>query len=210
MNAIAAATTPPGGRNRGRGAFFAPGFALIEILLALFVMAVMMLAVVTIQVNAKKASFEAVQRSTANYLAHGILERMRANRSSLFTYLTDDNGVGDGGGGSEPAPSCRDPGTTCTWSQLATYDMWSWAEEINGASEKTNGNSVGGLVEPLGCITAGAGGAAAGNYVVTIAWRGKEPTSNPTSSPCGQASGKYGDNNEYRRVVVVDTLIALE
>jgi len=50
-------------------------------------------------------------------------------------------------------------------------------------------------------------GGESGIYTVAIAWRGKAALSNPTASTCGSATGLYGANNEYRRLLVFSTFI---
>ena len=41
--------------------------------------------------------------------------------------------------------------------------------------------------------------------VVTIAWRGTASLSNGTASACGSATGNYGANNEFRRILQIPT-----
>ena len=61
-----------------------------------------------------------------------------------------------------------------------------------------------GLVLPTMCINGPAGGGA-GSYVVTIAWRGSASLSNGNASACGTATGNYGTNNEFRRILQIPT-----
>ena len=50
-------------------------------------------------------------------------------------------------------------------------------------------------------------GGGTGIYTVAIAWRGVTELTNPTANDCGEDSGLYGDNNEFRRVLVISSYI---
>jgi type IV pilus modification protein PilV len=62
------------------------GFTLIEVLIAVVIFGVGLLTVASLQIVARQANYDAVQRTTATHLAQGMLERMRANRPALGTY----------------------------------------------------------------------------------------------------------------------------
>lgn len=173
------------------------GTSLIEILVAVFVVSVGLLGVARMELLSKQSGYEAIQRTTASMLAHDMMEKIRANPSSLVNYSSIV--VGDGG--------VATPGTNCaaancpTAAEIATYDIWQWEQMLMGATETSGGNNTGGLVEPRGCVSGPAGGA--GAYTIAIAWRGNTPMSNPTSSDCGEGLDLYGDNEEYRRILKI-------
>jgi len=178
------------------------GLTLIEVLITLFIFAIGLLSVAGMQAIAKKANFEAVQRTTATFVAYDIIERMRANGDSLALYLTA--GVG---GESLSAPGTDCSAASCTPTQLAAYDMYEWERAIDGRSEESaDGSSAGGLVLPTACVTGPAAGTA-GAYTVAIAWRGSNALTSPTINDCGEGSGNYGASDEFRRVLVVATFI---
>ena len=178
------------------------GLTLIEVLITLFVFAIGLLTVAGMQAIAKKANFEAVQRTTATFLAYDIIERMRANSQTLASYLTA--GVGQG---SLAAPGTDCSAAACSEAELAAYDLYEWERAVDGrAEESAEGGAAGGLVLPTACGTGPAAGTA-GVYTVAIAWRGSNALSNPTIDTCGEGSGDYGDADEYRRVLVVTTYI---
>jgi hypothetical protein len=62
------------------------------------------------------------------------------------------------------------------------------------------------MLEPTACITGPAGGIG-GDYEVAIAWRGLEEHVNPTIHDCGSDTGKYGDDNEFRHVMVINAFV---
>lgn len=183
------------------------GFTLIEVLIAVVIFSVGLLTVASLQVVARKANFEAVQRTTATHLAQGMLERMRANRRGLFTY------VGGGGelvlgGASQAAPgnTCQNRAAPCNSLNLALADLWEWEQLLDGSYEVAGGADVGGLVSPRACIR-GALDAATGNYSVTIAWRGVNESSVAPADLCGADNPDYGTGGVFRRVVTVETFI---
>ena len=59
------------------------GFTLLEVMIALLIFGVGVLSVAALQGVAKRANYEAIQRTTATQLAFDLLERMRANASGL-------------------------------------------------------------------------------------------------------------------------------
>ena len=40
-----------------------------------------------------------------------------------------------------------------------------------------------------------------------IAWRGVTELTDPAANDCGADSGLYGDNNEFRRVLVISSYV---
>lgn len=60
------------------------GFNLIEVLVALFVLAIGVLGAAALQVNSLKFNQTASMRSQATILAYDIVDRMRANRNAAF------------------------------------------------------------------------------------------------------------------------------
>jgi type IV pilus assembly protein PilV len=180
------------------------GFSLIEMLVALVVFSVGLLAIAGMQTMSKQANFEALQRTAASQIANGLLEDMRVNGDAIVTYL----GAGEMGGGSrgaEPAPNCLG-NAVCTAAQKAAHDLWFWEQVVDGNLEMNGNTGAGGLVLPTLCIAGPAGGGA-GIYTVTIAWRGTASLTNANPSDCGTAAGNYGDNNEFRRIMQIPTFI---
>ncbi len=175
------------------------GAGLIEVLIAVLVMAIGILGVTAMQVAGKRNLYEATQRSLATALARDILERMRSNPTALNSYVAT---VGQGSISTAPA-TCTN--ADCDPVGLAARDLYEFEQAIDGASETvTSGsdtNSVGGLVNPTACITNNVG-----NITVSIAWRGAAETSDPDSgNTCG--AGLYGTDDSQRRLLVISTYI---
>jgi type IV pilus assembly protein PilV len=180
------------------------GFSLIEMLVALIVFSVGLLAIAGLQTVSKQANFEALQRTSASQIAYGLLEDMRVNGDAIDIYVA----AGDMGGGSrggEPAPNCEGA-SVCSAAQKAAHDLWFWEQMLDGNLEMSGNAGAGGLVSPTLCVAGPAGGGA-GVYTVSIAWRGTASLANANADACGSASGNYGDNNEFRRILQIPTYI---
>jgi len=180
------------------------GFSLIELLIALIVFSIGLLAIAGLQTVSKQANYEAIQRTAAAQIAYGLLEDIRMNGDAVNVYLAAGE-LGAGSIGTEPAPNCT-TGAECNAAQKAAHDLWFWEQALDGNSETNGGAGTGGLVMPALCITGPAGGGP-GIYQVTIAWRGTASINNAVANACGSASGNYGGANEFRRIIQIPTYI---
>jgi len=180
------------------------GFSLLEMLIALLVFSLGMLAVAGLQSVSKQANFESLQRTTASQIVNGLLEDIRTNGDAADIYRTAPP-LGNNSRGGEPVPSCRS-GAECNPAEKAAHDLWFWEQVLDGNLETSGGLATGGLVLPTMCIT-GPGAGGPGVYVVTIAWRGTASIASAVNNPCGAASGNYGDNLEFRRIIQIPTYI---
>jgi type IV pilus assembly protein PilV len=178
------------------------GFTLIEVLIAVVIFGVGLLTVASLQIVARQANYDAVQRTTATHLAQGMLERMRANRPALGTYT--------GGGERVLVGDMNPPGSDCVNTapcladELALADLWEWEQLLIGGYEVANNSAVGGLVLPTACIRGPIG---AGTYEVAIAWRSPTEQGVPDDA-CGAGNtAAYGASSEFRRVITVQTFI---
>lgn len=181
------------------------GFGLIEVLITMLVLAVGMLAAASLELFSKRSNFDAAQRTAAANLAQDLLERMRSNPEGLIDYIPAAE-LGGGTLGNAPPTDCSAAGSDCNATDVANFDLWQWEQALDGAMEQADGVAAGGLVEPVACI-AGPLAGGTGTYEVAIAWRGMNETTDPEVDDCGAGSGKYGDNDSYRRVLVIRTFI---
>ncbi len=184
--------------------FVQRGFSLIEMLVALLIFSIGLLSIAGLQTVSKQANFEALQRTSASQIAYGLLEDMRVNADAVDVYLGAGE-VGSGSRGGEPAPNCADT-AVCNAAEKATHDLWFWEQVLDGNLEMNGTAATGGLVLPTLCITGPAGGGA-GVYTVTVAWRGTASLNNANASNCGAASGDYGADNEFRRIMQIPTYL---
>jgi type IV pilus assembly protein PilV len=188
-------------------ALWQSGVGMIEVLISMMVLSIGLLNIAGLQTAAKKSNFGAIQRTSATLLARDIVEKMRANPVSLDRYLT--NGVG-GGTLDEPASACV-LATRCNSLQLAAYDLWLWEDGMDGSAESRDiegiDTNTGGMAAPTGCVS-GPGAGGAGVYTVTLVWRGLTDLTDVSLNPCGAGSAKYGDNDEFRRILTLSTYIS--
>lgn len=179
------------------------GVGLIEVLVAVLVLATGILGLVSMQLNAKRTGNEAVQRVTAVYLAQGLAEKMRMNNGQLSAYVLDWSQ-----GDTVPAAGTDCDAAVCTAAELAAYDVNQWITELQGAGEVRTvaGSNIntGGLLDPSACVTNNAG-----MVTVAIAWKGFRAMTNPSSTTCGADSGLYGVGNEHRQVMSIETYISI-
>lgn len=175
------------------------GFTLIEVLIAVVIFGVGLLTVASLQIVARQANFDAVQRTTATHLAQGMFERMRANRPALATYTGGGERVLGGGQMTAPGNACQSIASPCAADAVALADLWEWEQLLDGSYEVADGADVGGLVAPTACVR-GPGGT--GAYEVAIAWRSTTEQSVAPADDCG--AGALGN---FRRVVSVRTFI---
>jgi len=180
------------------------GFSLLEMLVALVIFSIGLLAVAGLQTVSKQANFEGMQRTTASQIAHGLLEDMRMNGDAINIYRTGGD-IGGGTIGGEPVPNCHGA-AACNSAQKAAHDRWFWEQAIDGNLETNAGAGTGGLMLPTLCVTGPAVGGP-GIYQVTIVWRGTASITNSVNNPCGAATGNYGAENEFRRIIQVPTYI---
>jgi len=180
------------------------GFSLIELLVAVVIFSVGMLAVAGLQTVSKRANFEGLQRATATQIANGLLEDMRTNGGALATYVAAAE-LGGSVLGNDPAPTCSGV-SVCNSVQKAAHDLWFWESVLDGDQVVNVNGSVGGIVSPTICINGPAGGIA-GVYTVAVAWYGTVAMTDSGASLCGAASGKYDPSNQNRRLVQVPTYI---
>jgi len=180
------------------------GFSLLELLIALIVFSLGLLAVAGLQTIAKQSNYESIQRTIAAQIATGLLEDIRTNGGGTAIY-TGSGDIGGGSRGAQPAPNCS-AGAECNPAQKAAFDLWFWEQSLDGTLETSGGASAGGLVLPTLCVAGPAGGGA-GIYRVTVVWRGTASLVSQGGNACGAASGNYGVQNALRRIVQIPTYI---
>ena len=105
-------------RARRRGG---AGFSLIEVLVAVLVVAVGVLGVAGLQLVTLRVSTGSVMRTQANQLAYNIIDRMRANPAANYTI-----GMGD----DAPAIVRDCEALTCNPTQMVAFDTSGWLNDV--------------------------------------------------------------------------------
>jgi type IV pilus assembly protein PilV len=103
------------------------GFTLLEVLIALCVLAIGMLGVGMMLLESVRASRSALHRTAAVALAADLGERIRANRAAGHAYA-----LGAGTTAAAPAGECA-VGDACDPSEVAALDLYQWQQDVLAA-----------------------------------------------------------------------------
>lgn len=175
------------------------GLAMIEILVALFIVAFGLLGIAAFQSRLQTSEMEAYQRSQAIILLQDMVNRINTNRENATAYLT----ATPVGVGHTPASDCGTLGT------LAARDLCEWSHLLQGAAERAGTTRVGAMIGARGCVEQTAG--ITNEFRVTVAWQGLTPQSAPPPSVtcgAGQYDGGVCSQDRCRRVVTTLVRIA--
>lgn len=138
------------------------GFTLIEVLIAMLVLAIGLLGLAALQATGIRNNQSAYYRGQATQLAYNLADRMRANVAGKTTYTT---------GTATATANCL---TTagCTKEAMAEHDLKEWNDAISST-----------LPSGTGTVTV-----AAGIYTITINWDDNHDGSVNNSDPNFQTS----------------------
>jgi len=101
------------------------GFSMIELLIALLVLAVGLLGMASLMMTSMKSNQSAATRSQASWLAYDIIERMRLNSDAAGSYLI-------AAATASPAdPNCKAAG--CSPNNVAILDLREWKMQLDQA-----------------------------------------------------------------------------
>lgn len=141
------------------------GFSLLEVMIAAVILSFGLLGLVAMQATAKFSSYEARQRTIANWLANDLVERVRINKDSWSA-----QGMRVVSGAALSQPTCgNNDGTMagCSRSDRQELDLYYWQRSLAGTAVS---GSVSSLQSPVGCVIRGANN----SLTVGIFWRGRQ------------------------------------
>ena len=186
----------------------ARGFTLLEVLISLLVIALGLLGLAGLQARLQQAEFESYQRSQAIVLLYDMVDRIRANKATASCYAittNTTNGTPYLGTGATASTGCA--ASTAAYNTMADAGLAEWDGLLDGAAEKSSGNSVGAMIGARGCVSYGgsateivSGGvtvAGTGIYTVSVSWQGTSDSAIPSAN-C--ANGLYGDETRRRTI----------
>lgn len=174
------------------------GISLVEVLIAMVILAVGLLGLVGLQGRLHIAQVESYQRAQALILLQDMQNRIVLNRNNAADYIT----LEPLGTGMDECPVAN--------ATRAESDMRDWCEQLIGAGETISGSNVGAMVGGRGCVESLGGD----QYLITVAWQGLGPVSAPPAAvTCGadEYDGPAGSpcvNDQCRRVVTTVVRIA--
>lgn len=130
------------------------GFTMVEVLVALVVLAIGLLGIAALYLSSLQAGRTAIYRTEAVTLAADLADRIRMNRTAQAAYNAtfDDAKVA--------VAECADTGG-CTDAELAATDLADWKAEI--AERLPGGEGQVAVVAPVGADEPAS-------YVVSIRW----------------------------------------
>ncbi len=103
------------------------GFSLLEVLVALVILAIGMLGIARMLLLTHKANSSSYIRQQASQSAYDILDRIYANRQAAINgNYTVSNLVLAGAPTPPGAPTTNCDTTVCSSNQMASYDTWYW------------------------------------------------------------------------------------
>jgi type IV pilus assembly protein PilV len=159
------------------------GVSLIEVLIAMVILAIGLLGLVGLQGRLHVTQVESYQRAQALILLQDMTNRIALNRTNAAAYVT-----------AEPLGIGMEDGCPIADVDASRVerDVSEWCQYLIGASEETAGGSqVGAMVGGRGCVDA----IGPDEYLITVTWQGLAPTVappvpvDPDIVPCG--TGEY-------------------
>lgn len=126
------------------------GFTLVEVLVALVVLAVGLLGIAALYVEGLRAGRTSVYRTAAVVLAADMAERIRANPAAGGAYA----GTGPGADN-----FCVNGTSDCSAAELAADDWFRWLNDIERQLPAGAGGTI--AVADLGTVT---------QYAITVSW----------------------------------------
>jgi type IV pilus assembly protein PilV len=124
------------------------GFTLIEVLIAVVLLAGGLLGLAALQAAGLSNNQSAYNRSQATQLAYDIADRMRANPKAAASYLANPSTA------NATATACSSSANTCTPAQLAVKDLYDWGVDLDNTLPNGEGR-----VAVAGSV-----------YTVTVSW----------------------------------------
>jgi type IV pilus assembly protein PilV len=173
----------------------ASGAAMLEVLIAIIIVAVGLLGLAQVQVRMHVAEMEAYQRTQATILLRDMTERISANRREAMSYVTS------------AAAGAGNPVQSCSGAAGVARDLCEWSNALLGAGERLDAREVGAMIDARGCIV-NTSPAMPREFVVAVVWRGMSTTAAPSSTDCG--AGLYGDERTRRALVSMITIGCLQ
>ncbi|XOV90349.1 MAG: type IV pilus modification protein PilV [Pseudomonadota bacterium] len=149
------------------------GVSLIEVMVAVLIMAVGILGMVGLQVTSLQLNRGALMRAEAMQLGNDILDRVRANPTGDY----------DGIGFDDAPPSSNNcVANTCSTSQMTDFDVAQWKCSINSVDEDGDTYPICSTLGITGALPLGAGSIDVTADVTTVQVRWQSGSEGQTST----------------------------
>lgn len=195
------------------------GFSLIEILVAIVILAIGLLGVLGMQTRAAVVEFESYQRGQALSIARDMQARLLSARGLVSGYrdnrLSSTDGsvyVGEGQGalglldadGNCPAATAGDPLSE------AQRQMCEWTLALRGAAQREGADRVGAMLGARGCLVRVEPPQlnAMADFYVVVVWEGSTPRAEPPAdTPAARCAADVDFGAGLRRGLSVRVLV---
>jgi type IV pilus assembly protein PilV len=183
---------------------------MLEVMVALLILLIGLLGLAGLLVTIQQGEVEAYQRKQATVLVQDMLDRLTANSKAAGSAgqcyaITTDTTNGSpalGTGNIVDANFVCGAGSVSQQARGAA-DLKAWNNALLGTSERKGVAEVGAIIDARGCVT----NPSSGVYVVSVSWRGLQPTvAPPAAYTCGFSN--YTADQRVRRVISVTVRIA--
>ncbi len=143
------------------------GFSLVEVLVAILVLAIGLVGLATLQMAGLRSNQTAYYRSVATELAYDMIDRMRANAVGVTAGYYKQTAVGSSG----DASKCEnDPSKSCSASELAGYDLARWNNALAAGLPSGQGIVCLDSTPEIGTATSPACDGSSNVYAIKIWW----------------------------------------
>jgi type IV pilus assembly protein PilV len=178
------------------------GFTMLEVLVALLILLIGLLGLAGLLVTIQQGEVEAYQRKQAAVLVQDMIGRLTGNATSASCYVTTTAVRDATQGTGKTAADVQNCGVG-TGRDRAKADVIAWNDALLGVSEqKSGGGDVGGIIDARGCVT----NPSTGEYVVSVAWRGLQPTVAPAAACAKDLYDVNATDLDRRRRVISITV----
>ena len=186
------------------------GFTMLEVLVALLILLIGLLGLAGMLVTTQQGEVEAYQRKQATVLLQDMIDRLTANPKAAgsfgdcYAFTDAASGAPSLGTGNAVDADFVCGAGSASQQARGRADLKAWNNALLGTSEQKGTANVGAIIDARGCVT----NPASGVYVVSVAWRGLQPTVAPpliAAYSCG--IGLYTDE-KLRRVISVTIRLA--
>jgi len=172
------------------------GFSLVEVLVAMLILAFGLLALAGLVARSHASEFDAYQRAQGAVLLTDMVERINANRANAAAYVT-----------ATPLGTGENQWISCLLLPIgATRDQCEWSKALQGTGETRAAVQIGAMIGARGCIelvqasNTNPGLCAAGIYRISVVWQGQTATTAPALA-CGQ--NLYTDDRTRRALATL-------
>ena len=164
------------------------GISLIEVLIAMVILAIGLLGLVGLQGRLHVTQVESYQRAQALILLQDMTNRIALNRTDALSYVT-----------AEPIGTGMDGGCPVANATRVERDVREWCQFLIGAAETLGGAQVGAMVGGRGCVEE----IATDEYLITVTWQGMAPVAGALFHIKGCVN-ECGNNRQPARLGQVD------